>query len=111
MKPHANVAAAHSTAAILAIKSARERNNPRGTNGARTRDSITRNSAINTTATDSIPTDCLDVQPASLPLMTAYTVSTNEAVTVTAPKTSKRPLRGGLPATARGAGISQRHNT
>ncbi|CUJ06424.1 Uncharacterised protein [Achromobacter aegrifaciens] len=105
-KNHANMAAAHSTPTTLAVATLRRRNSPSGISGDSTRASIVRNSAISAAAAPNRVNDCVEVQPASLPLTTAYTASISEAVTLSAPATSSR-----APAAAGGAaGISRRHS-
>ncbi|CAB3697368.1 hypothetical protein LMG26696_05219 [Achromobacter pulmonis] len=105
-KNHANMAAAHSTPTTLAVATLRRRNSASGINGSATRASIRRNSAISSAAAPSRPSDCAEVQPASLPLTTAYTASISDAVTVSAPATSSLPP----PSAPRAAGNSRRHS-
>ncbi len=89
MKNQANMPAAHSTAMILAVATLFRRNSDSGISGARTRASISRNSDSNATAAPSFHSVAGALQPASLPLMMAYTASIKEAVTVTAPPRSR----------------------
>jgi len=90
----------------LAVATLRKRNNPSGISGDSTRASMVRNNTIRAAAAPSSVSDCAEVQPASLPLTTAYTASMSEAVTLSAPATSSR-----VPAAAgRAAGISRRHS-
>ncbi len=97
-KNHANMDAAQSTPTTLEMARLRRRSRASGTRGAATRDSMAANTASSTADAPSRPSDCAEVQPASLPLTMAYTASISAAVTVTAPAQSSRcPLAWPLP--------------
>src|SRR5690606_9182469 len=98
IKNQANIAAAHSTPTAFAVARLRNRNRPSGINGERARDSINRNAASSAADSVSSPIDWIEVQPAWLPLTTAYTASISDSVTVKAPATSRRtPLAARVP--------------
>src|SRR6187455_2810534 len=82
MKNHANIAAAQSTAATLAVATLRSLNNGSGISGDFTRDSISRIAAARIAM---VRGEC---QPASWPFTMAYTASISDAVMVIAPDTS-----------------------
>ena len=92
MKNHANMAAAQSTPTTLAVARLRRRKRASGIRGALTRDSMTRNRTSNATPAPRNPSVRPDDQPTALPLTIAYTTSMSDAVTVTAPATSSRPV-------------------
>jgi hypothetical protein len=80
---------------VFAVETFRTRKSASGTSGDETRDSIAKKPTMSAAEAPSRPSVRADVHPHWFPLTMAYTASISDAVTATAPATSRRLETGG----------------